>query len=286
MCIRDRVFIPLFALSGIEGRLFAPLGFAYIVSILASLVTAITVTPVLCSYLLPNMKRLEAPDSPLVRILKRGNAYALAGAFRHAHLLGATVVLAFIAAAVTATTLPRSFLPPFNEGSLTVNVLLQPGISLEQSSRIGRAAETLLLDIPEVHTVGRRTGRAELDEHAEGVHYSEIDVDLKKSERSRDMIMAEIRERLAVLPASVNVGQPISHRLDHLLSGVRAEIALKIYGEDLDTLRTVAEGMRTQLEGVQGLVDLQVERQVRIPQVQTIIAVSYTHLTLPTILLV
>ena len=163
------VFIPLFALSGIEGRLFAPLGFAYIVSILASLVTAITVTPVLCSYLLPNMKRLEAPDSPLVRILKRGNAYALAGAFRHAHLLGATVVLAFIAAAVTATTLPRSFLPPFNEGSLTVNVLLQPGISLEQSSRIGRAAETLLLDIPEVHTVGRRTGRAELDEHAEGV---------------------------------------------------------------------------------------------------------------------
>ncbi len=263
------VFIPLFALSGIEGRLFAPLGVAYIVSILASLVTAITVTPVLCSYLLPNMKRLEAPDSPLVRILKRCNAHALDGAFRHAHLLGTTVVLAFIVAAIAATALPRSFLPPFNEGSLTVNVLLQPGISLEQSNRIGRTAETLLLNIPEVHTVGRRTGRAELDEHAEGVHYSEIDVDLKKSERSRDMIMADIRERLAVLPASVNVGQPISHRLDHLLSGVRAEIALKIYGEDLDTLRTVAESMRVRLQGVPGLVDLQVERQVRIPQVQT-----------------
>ena len=219
----------------------------------------------------PNMKRLEAPDSPLVRMLKRFNARALEWAFRRAHLLGATVVLAFLVASITATSLPRSFLPPFNEGSLTVNVLLQPGISLEQSNSIGRSAETLLLDIPEVHTVGRRTGRAELDEHAEGVHYSEIDVDLQKSERSRDMIMADIRKRLAVLPASVNVGQPISHRLDHLLSGVRAEIALKIYGEDLDTLRTVAERMRVRLQGVPGLVDLQVERQVRIPQVQTII---------------
>lgn len=265
------VFMPLFALSGIEGRLFAPLGVAYIVSILASLATAVMLTPVLCSYLLPNMKRLEAPESPLVRTLKRWNARALDWAFGHGRLLGGTAVIAVLIAGVAATTLPRSFLPPFNEGSLTVNVLLQPGISLDQSNRIGRTAETLLLDIPEVRTVGRRTGRAELDEHAEGVHYSEIDVDLEKSSRSRDEIMADIRNRLAILPASVNVGQPISHRLDHLLSGVRAEIALKLYGEDLDTLRVVAESLRTRLEAVPGLVDLQIERQVRIPQVQTIV---------------
>ena len=265
------VFMPLFALSGIEGRLFAPLGVAYIVSILASLATAVMVTPVLCSYLLPNMKRLDAPESPLVSILKRCNARALDWAFDYGRLLGATAVVAVLVAGIAATLLPRSFLPPFNEGSLTVNVLLQPGISLEQSSRIGRTAETLLMDIPEVRAIGRRTGRAELDEHAEGVHYSEIDVDLEPSSRSRDEIMADIRNRLAVLPASVNVGQPISHRLDHLLSGVRAEIALKIYGEDLDTLRIVAEGLRARLEDVPGLVDLQVERQVRIPQVQTII---------------
>ena len=265
------VFMPLFALSGIEGRLFAPLGVAYIVSILASLATAVMLTPVLCSYLLPNMKKLDAAESPLVRILKGWNAKALHWAFGHGRLLGGLAVIAVFIAGIAATTLPRSFLPPFNEGSLTVNVLLQPGISLEQSNRIGRAAETLLLDIPEVRTVGRRTGRAELDEHAEGVHYSEIDVDLEESNRSRDEIMADIRNRLAVLPASVNVGQPISHRLDHLLSGVRAEIALKIYGEDLDTLRITAEGLRSRLEAVPGLVDLQVERQVRIPQVQTII---------------
>lgn len=265
------VFMPLFALSGIEGRLFAPLGVAYIVSILASLATAVMLTPVLCSYLLPNMKKLDAAESPLVRILKGWNAKALHWAFGHGRLLGGLAVIAVFIAGIAATTLPRSFLPPFNEGSLTVNVLLQPGISLEQSNRIGRAAETLLLDIPEVRTVGRRTGRAELDEHAEGVHYSEIDVDLEESNRSRDEIMADIRNRLAVLPASVNVGQPISHRLDHLLSGVRAEIALKIYGEDLDTLRITAERLRSRLEAVPGLVDLQVERQVRIPQVQTII---------------
>lgn len=262
------VFVPLFALSGIEGRLFAPLGVAYIVSILASLITAITVTPVLCSYLLPRMKRLSERDSALVRTLKLGNQRLLAWAFPRARLVYVGAGLAVVLAGASASMLPRSFLPPFNEGTLTISLQFNPGISLPQSSRIGAVAERLILEVPEVKTVGRRTGRAELDEHAEGVHSSEIDVDLHPSARSRDHILADIRGRLAALPVSINVGQPISHRLDHLLSGVRAQIAVKIYGEDLDTLRTLAESLRQRLSSIPGLVDLQLEKQVRIPQVQ------------------
>ncbi len=262
------VFVPLFALSGIEGRLFAPLGIAYIVSILASLVTSITVTPVLCYYLLPRMKRLSERDSVIVRSLKRGNERLLDWAFRRPSLVYLSAGIAVVFAAASVPMLPRSFLPPFNEGTLTINILLNPGISLAESSRIGAAAERLILQVPEVKTVGRRTGRAELDEHAEGVHYGEIDVDLHPSEREREEILADIRGRLAVLPVSINVGQPISHRLDHMLSGVRAQIALKIYGDDLDTLRTVAEQIRERLATIPGLVDLQLEKQVRIPQLQ------------------
>ena len=262
------VFVPLFALSGIEGRLFAPLGVAYIVSILASLLTAITLTPVLCSYLLPRMKRLSERDSVLVRVLKRGNERLLTWAFQRAPFVYLSAAIAVAIAAASVTMLPRSFLPPFNEGTLTINLQFNPGISLVESSRIGSVAERLLLDVPEVRTIGRRTGRAELDEHAEGVHSSEIDVDLHPSVRGRNEILADIRGRLAALPVIVNVGQPISHRLDHLLSGVRAQIALKIYGDDLDTLRTLAEEMRQRLTTIPGLVDLQVEKQVRIPQVQ------------------
>jgi HME family heavy-metal exporter len=262
------VFVPLFALSGIEGRLFAPLGVAYIVSILASLITAITVTPVLCYYLLPRMKRLSERDSLLVRTLKRGNERLLTWAFQNAPFVYLSAAFAVAVAAASVTVLPRSFLPPFNEGTLTINLQFNPGISLAESSRIGTVAERLLLDVPEVKTVGRRTGRAELDEHAEGVHSSEVDVDLHASSRGRDEILADIRARLAALPVIVNVGQPISHRLDHLLSGVRAQIALKIYGDDFDTLRTLAEEMRQRLTTIPGLVDLQVEKQVRIPQLQ------------------
>ena len=262
------VFVPLFALSGIEGRLFAPLGIAYIVSILASLITSITVTPILCYYLLPRMKRLSERDSFIVRSLKRGNERLLDWAFRRPSFVYLSAGIAVVAAAASVPMLPRSFLPPFNEGTLTINILLNPGISLVESSRIGAAAERLILQVPEVKTVGRRTGRAELDEHAEGVHYGEIDVDLHPSEREREEILADIRSRLAVLPVSINVGQPISHRLDHMLSGVRAQIALKIYGDDLDTLRTVAEQIRERLATIPGLVDLQLEKQVRIPQLQ------------------
>ena len=174
--------------------------------------------------------------------------------------------------------LPRAFLPPFNEGTFTVNTVFNPGISLAESNRVGLIAERLLLEVPEVKAVGRRTGRAELDEHAEGVHSSEIEVDLKPSSRPKTEIVADIRSRLAVLPMSVNVGQPISHRLDHMLSGVRAEIALKIFGDDLDALRRLAEDMRRKLATIPGVTDLQVEKQVRIPQLE--IRVDYTRAAL------
>jgi HME family heavy-metal exporter len=171
-------------------------------------------------------------------------------------------------AAFAATLLPRTFLPPFNDGTLVVSLQYDPGISLAESHRLGLLAERLVMQVPEVKSVGRRTGRAELDEHAEGVHSSEIDVDLHPSTRPKADVLADLRARLATLPASVNVGQPISHRLDHLLSGVRAEIALKIFGDDPDTLRAIAERFRARLAVVPGLVDLQVEKQVRIPQLQ------------------
>ncbi|MFG1421335.1 efflux RND transporter permease subunit [Roseixanthobacter liquoris] len=261
------VFVPLFALPGIEGRLFAPLGQAYIVSILASLLTSITLTPVLAFYLLPALSRHAERDGALVRLLKRGYAALLSTAFRHPRLVMAGTALLFVAALAAATGLPRAFLPPFNEGSLTISMSFRPGLSLAESDRMGLVAETLILDVPEVKAVGRRTGRAELDEHAEGVHASEIEVDLSPSARSRAEITDDIRDRLVVLPASFNLGQPISHRLDHMLSGVRAEIALKLFGDDLDTLRATAESLRQRLGAIPGLVDLQVERQVRVPEV-------------------
>ena len=262
------VFVPLFFLTGIEGRLFAPLGVAYIVSILASMLVAMTVTPVLCYFLLPKMKRLEKGDSPLVRKLKAWDTRLLNWSFDHSKSLLGVGLLAVALAIAAVPFFPRSFLPAFNEGTLTISLLLNPGTSLAESNRIGTLAEQLLLQVPEVTQVGRRTGRAELDEHAEGVHSSELDVDLKKSKRSRADILQDIRDRLAPLPASVNTGQPISHRLDHLLSGVRAQIALKIFGDDLDTLRGLATDLQTRLAKIPGLVDLQLEKQVRIPQLQ------------------
>ena len=262
------VFIPLFALSGIEGRLFAPLGIAYIISILASLVTSITVTPVLASYLLAKGQQDDHGDSRLVKRLKLWNARLLQWAFGHSTTVIVCAVGAVMIAGVGAALLPRAFLPSFNEGTLTISLTFNPGIALAESNRVGFIAERLLAEVPEVKSVGRRTGRAELDEHAEGVHSSEIDVDLNHSDRTREAILADVRSRLAVLPATINVGQPISHRLDHLLSGVRAEIALKIYGDDLDTLRSLAETMRGKLAAVPGLVDLQIEKQVLIPQLE------------------
>ena len=273
------VFLPLFALGGIEGRLFAPLGIAYIVSILCSLLVAVTVTPALCAWLLPGMKRMHASDGALVRLLKAGQDRLLRRAFAHRSLAIGTSFAAVAIAAASVPFLPRAFLPPFNEGTLVVNLTYQPGISLAESDSLGRVAEGLLMAIPEVKGVGRRTGRAELDEHAEGVHSSELDIDLREAGRSRGAVLADIRARLAALPAAVNIGQPISHRLDHMLSGVRAQIALKIHGDDLDTLRTLGETMRGRLAAnVPGLADLQLERQVRIPQLR--IAVDHERAAL------
>ncbi len=260
------VFVPLFALPGIEGRLFSPLGVAYIASILASMVVSITLTPVLCYLLLPRMKQLREHDSPLVARLKQWDTRLLHWSFDQPRLLlGGALALVLLAGAAVPL-LPRAFLPAFNEGTLTINLLLNPGASLTESNRIGTLAEQRILQVPEVIKVGRRTGRAELDEHAEGVHYTEMDVDLKPSARGREEIMADIRAQLAPLPAVVGIGQPISHRLDHLLSGVRAQIAVKIFGDDLDTLRGLAADLHRRLGAIPGLVDLQIEKQVLIPQ--------------------
>jgi HME family heavy-metal exporter len=262
------VFVPLFALSGIEGRLFTPLGIAFVVSILASLLVSMTVTPVLAYWLLPRMRRLAEQDSPLVRLLKRLQGRGLEWCFaRPAFVVGLPLV-AVGAALVAAAQLPRAFLPPFNEGTVLVSIILQPGISLSESDRLGRLAEGLVAQVPQVRSVGRRTGRAELDEHAEGVHYSELDIDLTRSGRGRDAVLADIRQRLSVLPASILVGQPIAHRLDHMLSGVRAQVAVKIYGDDYDALRSLAALLEERLASIPGITDLQTEKQVYIPQIQ------------------
>ncbi len=301
------VFLPLFMLSGVEGRLLAPLGLAYITSLVASLFVSLTVTPVLASYLIPQLfKRVNGrgmmagwigklktrfsrgddsdegsdsadrdptghseKDSFVVRWLKKWDERLLHWTLRHPYKVMIGAALLFLTTMATLPFVGTSFLPEFNEGTLTINVLAQPGTSLAESNRIGTISEKLILEVPEVVSTGRRTGRAELDEHAEGVHYTEIDVDLKESDRSRDEILADIRQQLAVVPGvSVNVGQPISHRLDHLQSGVRAQIAVKLFGDDLAVLRSKAEEIRNVMATVEGSADVQIEKQVLIPQIR------------------
>ena len=265
------VFIPLFGLGGIEGRLFAPIGVACIVAMIASFIVSLTVIPALCSYLLPRMKRLEhAKDSWMVRKLKDfDRAIVLKYTLRHAWWVMGIALVLVIGSFALYPMMGKEFLPEFNEGTATINVISAPGTSLQQSDRIGTIAEKLLLSVPEVISTGRRTGRAELDEHAEGVHYSEIDVDFKKSKRTREQILDDVRDKLVQIPGVViSVGQPISHRLDHLLSGVRAQIAVKIFGENLDELRPAAAEVERVMKTVEGIVDLQIEKQVLMPQVK------------------
>ncbi len=263
------VFIPLFFLSGIEGRLFVPLGVAYIISILASLVVSLTVTPALCSFLLTKGKLVEKEDGALVRKLKNWDRRLLEKTLHRPKLvIGGTVVLFLISVALIPF-LGKEFLPKFNEGTAVITLQAKPGISLERSNELGTQAEMIILKTPEVASVSRRTGRAELDEHAEGVNVSEIDVDFKTEGRERGLVLEEIRKNLVQIEGvSINVGQPISHRLDHLLSGVRAQIAIKIFGPDLAVLRRKAQEVLKAVEGTEGLVDLQVEQQTLIPQVK------------------
>ncbi|CAN5616480.1 efflux RND transporter permease subunit [soil metagenome] len=262
------VFIPLFSLSGIEGRIFAPLGISYIVSILASLLVSLTVTPVLCSYLLPKAKLIEK-ESFLVRWIKRQNIKLLHKTIVHPKLIITAGSLLVLVSITSIFFMGTEFLPPFNEGALTINVISNPGTSLTESNRIGIIAEKLILKTPEVISTGRRTGRAEMDEHAEGVHSTEIEVELKEGNRSKDEVLNEIRQHLAVIPGvNISVGQPISHRLDHLLSGVRAQIAVKIFGDDLSQLRSLAIQVENSMKNINGIVDLQIEKQVLIPQVR------------------
>ncbi|MEN9356981.1 MAG: hypothetical protein RL695_1152 [Pseudomonadota bacterium] len=270
------VFLPLFALPGMEGRLFVPLGIAFIVSTLASLVVSVTVTPVLSFYLLPSMKSLDHGDTKLLAWLKASYGRSLQVVLNRPKAALVAGAIAILVAAVAVPFFPKTFLPPFNEGTLLIGMRLNPGVTLAESSALAQQAEVLVKAVPEVVHVGRRSGRAELDEHAEGVHVSELDVGLKPaSEMTRSMgeISADIRARLINLPAAIAIGQPISHRIDHMLSGVRSQIAIKIFGDDLDTLRGQADALRGRLAGIPGIADLEIEKQVLAPQIK--VSVNY-----------
>ncbi len=264
------VFLPLFSLAGFEGRMFAPLAFAYIISITVSLVVALTVTPVLCYYLLGHSKLIhDEKDSRLVAGCKRHYAGLLNWTLRHPYkIIGASAVMLLISL-LLIPLMGREFLPPFNEGTLNINANLPPGTSLRESNRIGNIIEKVLHQVPEVVSTTRRTGRAELDEHAAGVNTSEIEVVTKEGGRKHSAVMEEVRQKLAQIPGvESEVGQSISHRIDHLLSGTRAQIAIKLFGPDLATLRTKANEIRGAMAAVPGIVDLLVEPQVGVPQVQ------------------
>jgi CzcA family heavy metal efflux pump len=264
------VFLPLFNLGGFEGRMFAPLAFAYIASIAASLLVALTVTPALCYFLLGRSKLIEREgDSALVTWLKKRYSKDLSWTLRHPWEIIVVSVALLVIAVMLVPLMGREFLPPFNEGAMNINITLPPGTSLQESNRVGRQVEEVLHRTPEVVSTTRRTGRAELDEHAAGVNQSEIEVVTKPLGRPHTAVMEEVRQNMEQIPGVVSeVGQPISHRMDHLLSGVRAQIAIKLFGPDMVTLRNKAEEIRKQMETVPGVVDLLVEPQTGVPQVQ------------------
>lgn len=259
-------FLPLFFLSGLEGRMLVSLGVAFVVSLFASTLVALTLTPVLCSYLLG--RRTDRHDEPrFVRILKAAYGRLVERLLRHVRPVVAGIIVLMVLTLAGFLTRGRSFLPPFNEGSFTINVSTLPGISLDESDRIGRRAEQLLLEVPEVDNVARKTGRAELDEHAQGVNSSEMEVPFTLRDRSKDEVMADIRARLSTLPGvNIEIGQPISHRIDAMLSGTRANIAVKIFGDDLDRLHRLGNEVKAAADGVEGLTDVNVEQLVERPE--------------------
>jgi CzcA family heavy metal efflux pump len=268
------VFVPLFALDGLEGKLFAPMGHAYIISILASLFVSLTLTPVLCYYLLGTQKHeTETKDGFFVRFLKKWSGKLLHRTLERPWVILMTTGVAFLLALSLVPFMGRDFLPAFNEGSATLGLQATPGISLDESDKKGLEVERALLTIPEVKSTTRRVGRAEMDEHAEGVNWNEIDVDFKEKGRPRELVFADIRRKVKETWPEVflNVGQPISHRLDHMLSGVRAQIALKIFGPDIVELRRIGGEVYQQIKDIPGIKDLQVEPLVQIPQLKIFI---------------
>lgn len=260
-------FVPLFFLTGMEGRMLVPLGIAFIVALFASTVVALTLTPVLCSYLLDRKGEKPTQDAWVARKLRGVYEKALLFSIHHKQaVLGSTIVV-FVVALGLFFTLGRSFLPPFNEGSFTINVSSLPGISLEESDKIGRRAEELLLQVPEIQTVARKTGRAELDEHALGVNVSEIEAPFELKDRSRAEVTNDVRQKLSTITgANIEIGQPISHRIDAMLSGTEANIAIKLFGTDLNRMFQIGNQIKDAVKGIEGLVDLKVEQQIERPQ--------------------
>ena len=265
-------FVPLFFLTGMEGRMLVPLGIAFIVALFASTMVALTLTPVLCSYLLGGTKKDSLPKEAFLAVwLKKYYKSSLEWTIHHKKFVLGTTFSLFVVALVCFFGLGRSFLPSFNEGSLTINITSMPGISLEESDRLGRRAEELLLSIPEIQTVARKTGRAELDEHSRGVNGSEIEAPYELKDRSRDELLEEVRHKLGTLTgANVELGQPISHRIDAMLSGTKASIAIKLFGDDLNHMFMLANKIKDQISDVEGVADLIVEQQVERPQLKIV----------------
>lgn len=263
-------FVPLFFLTGMEGRMLAPLGITFVISLFASTIVALTLTPVLCSYLLAKSQSDKEEREPYIaRKIKAGYEKVLQWTLTHKKIVLGTVGAAFIASVIMFATFGRSFLPAFNEGSFTVSISTLPGISLEESDKIGRMAEDILLSVPEIQTVGRKTGRAELDEHALGVNTSEIEAPFKLDKRSKDEVLAEIREKIKVIPGvNIEIGAPITHRIDAMLSGTRANIAIKLFGTDLNKMYEIGNQIKLSISEIEGIADLNVEQQVERPQLK------------------
>lgn len=265
-------FVPLFFLTGMEGRMLRPLGIAFITALFASTLVALTLTPVLCSFLLGSEKSDKAGKEPaLVRWLQKIYNVALEWVLNHKKLTLGSVAALFAVALALFCSFGSSFLPAFNEGSFTINVSTLPGVSLEESDNVGRRAEMLLLSVPEIKTVARKTGRAELDEHALGANVSEIEAPFELSDRPKKAVVEEIRHKLGTLPGvNVEIGQPISHRIDAMLSGTRANIAIKLFGTDLNKMFEIGNQIKTKISAIPGVVDLNVEQQVERPQLQIV----------------